>query len=259
MPHCAAGQGSDGRRTARPSAHVGSAELTSLRPGAFATARCSVRACAQAGRGVAGWRGRRGGGARVRAAWQWRAARRCSEHAVHVRGLARRGVQWQARVLAGVRAWRRHGSAVVRVRAAASRPGVASPRLRVHEHGLEWSGAVRCAARAVVQGEREAGCGSGASGGGSRPGGARGERERGRGGRKEGGRERKEKGGAVRQRRLRPRSATRGVATRVRATGDGHAARREGRKKERGKKEGARFAAVGRDASLWVGNGWDVH
>ena len=40
--------------------------------------------------------------------------------------------------------------------------------------------------------------------------------------------------------------------------GDGHAVRREGRKKERGKR-GVRFAAVGRDASRWVGNGWDVN
>src|SRR6185437_9309230 len=102
---------------------------------------------------------------------------------------ARRGVQGQARALAGARAWRRHGSAVVRVRAAASRLGVASPRLRVREHGLEWSGAVRCAARGVGQGEREAGCGWGASGGGSRAWRARGERERGRGGRKEEGKE----------------------------------------------------------------------
>ena len=60
----------------------------------------------------------------------------------------------------------------------------------------------------------------------------------------------KEKEGGARQCRLRPRSATRGVATRVRATGDGHAAREEKGERE---KEGARFAAAGRDASRWMG------
>ena len=60
------------------------------------------------------------------------------------------------------------------------------------------------------------------------------------------GRERKEKeGGGARQRRRRPRSATR-----VRATGDGHTAREEKGERE---KEGARFAAAGRDASRWMG------
>ena len=53
------------------------------------------------------------------------------------------------------------------------------------------------------------------------------------------GKEGKEKeGGGACQRRPRPQSATRDVAMPVRATGDGHAARREGRKKERGKKRG---------------------
>ena len=65
------------------------------------------------------------------------------------------------------------------------------------------------------------------------------------------GKEGKEKeGGGARQRRPRPRSATRGVVTRVRATGDGHAAREEKGERE---KEGARFAAAGRDASHWMG------
>ena len=36
-------------------------------------------------------------------------------------------------------------------------------------------------------------------------------------------------------------------------------AREEREEKEREKKERERFAAVGRDASLWVGNGRDVH
>ena len=62
-------------------------------PARSPTALCFVRACAQAGRGAAGWRGRRGGDARERAAWQRRVVRRCSEHAVHARGPARRGVQ----------------------------------------------------------------------------------------------------------------------------------------------------------------------
>ena len=66
---------------------------------------------------------------------------------------------------------------------------------------------------------------------------------------KKGKREGKREGGA-RQRRLRPQSATRGVATRVRATGDGHAAREEKGERE---KEGARFATAGRDASRWMG------
>jgi len=74
------------------------------------------------------------------------------------------------------------------------------------------------------------------------------------------GKEGKEKeGGGARQRRPRPRSATRGVVTRVRATGDG-ARGQEGReeKGERGK-EGARFAAAGRDASRWMGKRWDAN
>ena len=76
---------------------------------------------------------------------------------------------------------------------------------------------------------------------------------------KRGKRERKRRGGGARQRRPRPRSATRGVVTRVRATGDG-ARGQEGRE-EKGEreKEGARFAAAGRDASRWMGKRWDVN
>ena len=61
-------------------------------------------------------------------------------------------------------------------------------------------------------------------------------------------------GGGALQRRPRPRSATHGVVTRVRVTGDG-ARGQEGREEqgEREKKEGARFAAAGRDASRWMG------
>ena len=65
-------------------------------------------------------------------------------------------------------------------------------------------------------------------------------------------RERKRIGGGARQRRPRPWSATCGVVTRVRATGDG-ARNHEGREE----KEGARFAAAGRDASRWMGKRWD--
>ena len=66
-------------------------------------------------------------------------------------------------------------------------------------------------------------------------------------------------GGGARQRRPRPRSATRGVVTRVRGTGGG-ARGQEGRE-EKGEreKEGARFAAAGRDASRWMGERWDVN
>ena len=208
---------------------------------------------------------------RERAAWQRWVARRCSEHAVHARGPARRGVQWQARALAGARAWRRHGSAVVRVRAAASRLGVASPRLRAREHDLEWSGAVRRAAREVVQGEREAGCGSGASG------------ERGRGGRKEEGRERKENGKREKGKKKWEkgkrnrgkengregkekegggRCAPAATAAAVGHGGAGHGrwGTRSGGGKEKGEKgkEGAGYAAAGHDTSRWMGKRWDV-
>ena len=67
-------------------------------------------------------------------------------------------------------------------------------------------------------------------------------------------RERKRRGDGARQRRPRPRSATCGVVTCVRDTGDG-ARSQEGREE----KEGARFAAAGRDASRWMVKRWDVN
>jgi len=156
------------------------------------------------------------------------------------------------------------------VQAAASRLGVASPRLRVREHGPEWSGAVRCAARAVVQGEREAGCGSGASGGeeeeGERKEGGREKKKekekRGkRNGKKEkeieekkmGGRERKKEGG-----RCAPTATTAAVGHA--GAGHGRWGTRSGGGEEKGEreKEGARFAAAGHDASRWMGKRWDV-
>ena len=66
--------------------------------------------------------------------------------------------------------------------------------------------------------------------------------------------------GAVRASGDRGRGRPRVASSRVCGPREmGHAARRGGRKNERGKKEGARFAAAGRDASRWMGKRWDVN
>jgi hypothetical protein len=98
------------------------------------TTLCSVRACAQAGRDAAGWRRRRGGGARERQA----GSGGCHGGAPGTRSACAdwlggaRGVSWRGRVARerAAASWRRRGPGVVR--------GLGA---RAGERAMAWRGA----------------------------------------------------------------------------------------------------------------------
>ena len=224
-------RGSGGRRAARPGAHVGSAELTSLRPDAFAHSpvlRARVRASGAGRSGVAQAARRWCAGAGRLAAAGVTAALRARGPRARTGSAGRaacRGAGGVAREQAAV-SWRRRGQ------------GWCTGWERARAFGGRPSGAGRCGVRGSGQ-----------------------ERGRGRGGRKEEGKEKrkkkKRKGGKEMGKRKRNREKKKmggkegkgGGA--VRASGDrvcgrprvacgrgrwGHAVGGEERKKERGKK-----------------------
>ena len=241
-------RGSGGRRAARPGAHVGSAELTSLRPDAFAHSpvlRARVRASGAERSGVAQAARRWCAGAARLAAAGVTAALRARGPRARTGSAGRaacRGAGGVAREQAAV-SWRRRGQ------------GWCTGWERARAFGGRPSGAGRCGVRGSGQ---ERGRGRGGRKEGEKRKEKRKEKKKKRKGGKEMGKRkrnrekekregRKEKeGGGARQRRPRLRSATRGVRPRK----VGHAV---GGKKERGKRR-AGFAAAGHGASRWMGH-----